>query len=400
MSRKTVHRSLPDFPTALGKFSGFPKGKSHLHIITGKLRTLARRLRRTKPTPFYPMREVADFFQTPLGTISAVYQTLEREGLLNRLRGSQTMLMGKTTVPKDAVRGVVGIPIWLHSIMVLPYTRTFTMVIEEQLREKGYVADFIFHRTKTEENDPEFALRLLRHRLDVVVWHSPSAGAKQNILSLRERGVRVLITERAEIENKFPVILYPQDYQPAYREMARCWRKSGIRKIWLWSSPAHLRGQFEIDIFRSLMSEHGMPVEITGAEPEQLLAGIRGEKRKSDVGVVFLDTTNSEQICNREPQVIEEMAGLARIGFCMGTMRSPYLCARGVRADVVMLSPDEIASQFANDISRLAMIPDGVRHVFEARYYENRPIGGDLLDGSFYASAESPASGAIRAGTQ
>jgi hypothetical protein len=330
------------------------------------------------------MREVAGFFHAPLGTISVVYQTLEREGLLNRLRGSQTMLMGRTTVSKEAVRGVVGIPIWLQSIVVLPYTRTFAMVIEEQLRARGYVTDFIFHRTKVEESDPEFALRLLRHRLDVVVWHSPNAGARQNILSLRERGMRVLLTERAEIESDFPVVLYPQDYQTAYREMARHWRQAGIRRIWIWSSPVHLRGQFEIDIFRSLMMEHGMAAEVTWDEPRQLLEKIRGNTGRDKEGIAFLDTTNSEQLCNREPRVIGELSALARIGFCAGTIRSPYLYNRGVRADLVMLSPDEVASQFAADISRLAMLRDGVRHVFKARYYEQVPIGGDLPDDNFY----------------
>ncbi|MFH1497330.1 MAG: hypothetical protein ABII82_05835 [Verrucomicrobiota bacterium] len=389
MPRKVVHRTLPPFDKAMAHFGGFPEGGIRQQIMIDELRDLAKRLRRPKPTPFYSMREVAAFFQAPLGAMSVVYQTLEREGLLNRLRGSQTMLMGKVTRSRTTIRGVVGLPIWLQSIMVLPYTRTFTMVIEEQLRQKGYVADFIFHRTKVEENDPEFALKLLRHRLDVVIWQSPSSGTKQNILSLRERGVRVLLTQRSELENNFPAVLYPQDFQTAYREMARAWRKAGIRKVWLWGTLAHLHGQFEVDVFCGLMSARGLSVEMTWDAPADLLAKIKERKEKGGQGVAFLDTTNSEQICNRDPQVIEEMSHFARLGFCMGMIRVPYLFARGVRADVVTLSPVEVASQFAADVGRLTMLPDGVRHEFKARYYEQRCIGGDLLDADFYQPPEA-----------
>lgn len=261
MARKNIFRTLPPLDKALKPFRGFPDEKSRRQVITAELRVLAKNLRRAKPTPFYSMREIAGFFNSPISTVSAAFQTLEREGLLSRLRGSQTVLLGKKTVPQDPVRGVVGLPVWFDSIMALPYTRAFTMMIEGNLRKAGFVADIIFHHTKTEESNPEFAQRLLSHRLDAVIWHSPYSGVMQNILSLRERGVRILLTGRSDSLGNLPVIFYPQEFHDAYQELARNWKKADIRKIWLWSPLSHLHGRAEAEIFISIMKEHGIGLE-------------------------------------------------------------------------------------------------------------------------------------------
>ncbi len=393
MSRTIVYRNLPCLEEAVKSFAGFPSGVSRQQTLTDELRRQAKRLRRSTSTPFWSMREVAAFFGVPLGTVSVVYQALEREGILNRLRGAQTLLMGKSTISRNRVRGLVGLPIWLHSIMVLPYTRTFTMTIEEQLRQRGYVANVIFHHTKDEELSPEFALRLLRHKLDVVIWQNPSPGTKQNILSLRERGVRVLLLQRGERQTNIPAVVYQQDFQTAYQEMANKWKKSGVRRVLIWSPVAHLlHGKSEIDTFRFLMEQCGLATEVVEDTPGELLARLRKRGAAVNHGIAFLDTTSSEQICNRDPQIIEEIGKHARLAFCVSMIRCPYLHARGVRADVVTLLPVEIASRLSADISKLAILPDGVQHTFTARYFEDRLIGGDIRDPESYDDSTAPES--------
>ena len=370
MSRVIVHRSLPPLKKALGKFSGFPEGLSRQQVMTDSLRGVARKLRSANSQPFYSMREVAGFFGAPLGTISLVYRALEREGIINRIRSSRTILVGKKVLTREAVRGVVGIPIWLHSIMLLVYTSTLAMELEEHLRRSGYVADLIFHSTKEEEAEPGFATRLLRHRLDALILHTPVAGCRQNILSLRERGVRVLVIQRKEARCDLPAVIYLQDYQPAYQKMAAQWHRSGIRKVWLWTPLEHLHYKAEADTFRAILNRQGLEVESAQDEPGQLLKKMRQAKSKTPLAVAFLDGTHSERMCNCEPLLVEQISRIARLAFCVGTIRVPYLRSRGIRADLVDFSPVEIASRLADDICRLSVLPDGVCHTFVAGYHE------------------------------
>ena len=370
MSRVIVHRSLPPLKKVLGQKFRFPEGKSRQQVMIEELRDAAKKLRSGTSQPFYSMREVADFFQAPLGTISSVYKALEREGIINRIRSSRTMLVGKQVLPRDAVRGVVGIPIWLHSIMLLIYTRTLAMDLEEHLRRSGYVADLIFYSAKEEEADPEFAMRLLRHRLDAVILHTPIADCRQNILSLRERGVRVLVIQRKEARRDLPAVIYLQDYQSAYQKMAVQWHQAGIRKVWLWSSLADLHYKAEADTFKSILNRQGLDMEFVQDEPNQLLKRMRLAKSKSPMAVAFLDGTHSDEICNCEPQIVEQISQLARLAFCVGSIRIPYLHARKIKADIVDFSPAEIASRLADDICRLSVLPDGVCHTFVAHYHE------------------------------
>jgi len=109
-----------------------------------ELRRAAENLRGEAARTFYSMREVSSFFGLPLRTVAFAYEQLEKEGILNRIRGSRTLLEGKTVAPRTSVRAVVGIPVWLHAIVVSPYSRAFNLELEESLRAHGFVADMIF----------------------------------------------------------------------------------------------------------------------------------------------------------------------------------------------------------------------------------------------------------------
>jgi hypothetical protein len=369
MSRVIVHRSLPPLKKVLQHFSHFPEGKSHQRVMTEELRDAAKILRTTSSKPFYAMREVADFFQAPLSNVARVYKVLEREGLINRIRSSQTMLVGKKVLSREAVRGVVGIPILMYSIAHLIYTRTLAMQLGEHLRRSGYVADIILYSTKEEETDREFAMRLLWHRLDAVILHSPLAGCRHNILSLRERGVRVLVIQHKEAQRDLPAVIYLEDYQPTYQKIAARWHAAGIRKVLLWGPLQPSNDQRKAHLLKTILTERGMDIEFVQDEPRQLLKRIRQRALASKTAVAFMDGIHSENICKSEPQVIERISQIARLAFLCGNDPGPYLQSR-IRVDRVELSAMEIASKLANDILRLSVLPDGTCHTFTAHYHE------------------------------
>jgi hypothetical protein len=238
------------------------------------------------------------------------------------------------------------------------------------LRRTGYLADIIFHHVKGEETRPEYATRLLRHRLDAIVLHTPHSDTRQNILLWRDRGIRMLIVQRKEARTDLPAVIYLLDYLPAYRKMATRWHEAGIRTVWLWSQLDSLSYKIEANVFQTILDEQGIKVEVVNGAPRYLLKKIRQRKKKGDLAIAFIETSNCERICNCEPQVIESISREARLAFCVGNIRVPYFQAQGVRVDNVEFRPDEIAARLTDDICRLSVLPDGVRHTFVPHYYD------------------------------
>jgi len=339
-------------------------------VLKQEISASARLMRGAKPRVFYSMRSLADYFNVPLRTIALIYQSLEKEGLLNRIRGSQTMLLGNTLLPREAVRGVVGFPMWLQSIAVLPSQRIFVSALEDKLRRAGFVLDVIFLTTKEEQAQPEFALRLLEHRLDVALIYSPYPGSRQNILTLREHNTRVIITQPMEAATNLPAIIYLENWQVGYEKMAARWFAEGIRTVIIASPISHLHYASEADTFCSIMKQAGLETEVKGADPREILKMCRRKNLKNRSAVAFLDTTNSEKVCNREPVLIEEISRVARLAFCRGAIRVPYLQFRNIRPDVVRIPAIEAATRIASDICQLPMLREGVLGTFNAEYLQ------------------------------
>ena len=59
----------------------------------------------------FSIREVAAHFHAQVSTVSRVYQRLEQEGLLSRVRGSKTVLQGLHFDRHLSVRAFVGLTI-------------------------------------------------------------------------------------------------------------------------------------------------------------------------------------------------------------------------------------------------------------------------------------------------
>ena len=314
------------------------------------------------------MREVAGHLQMALASVFAVYQALEREGLITRMRGANTMLSGKEVSSRQVVRGVIGISVWLPAMISLPYTGTLTIELEEHLRHFGYVADFIFHRHLNEEAQPEFLDRFLNHQLDAVIIHTPPPSSRQNILSLRERGTRAVVLTAKGSDWNPPGIVYLLDSLPAYHQLAAQWRKRGIRKVWLWNPPGSKPAEKRRENLAHVFEKHGLQPLLSDEQPTQFLKAVEKGAKKMD-SAVALGITDSD-ICNHEPLMIERISQVARLGFLSGRIYAPFMRTRNILVDIVDYSPIEIASRLAEDIHRLSVLPDGTRHTFVAKYHE------------------------------
>src|SRR6188768_3480002 len=111
--RLPVEQSMPPLAEACAQFKGFKAGEKRLDRIFELLQAVIQRCRGAEAKRFYTMREVAAFFGVAVHTVETVYHRLNAEGVLIRVRSSQTMIAARTPRPRFAVRGVVCVPIWL-----------------------------------------------------------------------------------------------------------------------------------------------------------------------------------------------------------------------------------------------------------------------------------------------
>ena len=370
MARHNTIRNLPQLKEVIPHFNGLSKGQTHYRSILEMLRGLCENLRKDTPQTFYSMRDVAVFFDVQLRTIAVVYESLEQEGLLNRIRGSRTLLSGKKNAPIHSIRGVVGLPIWLDMLVASSFTRHVNMDLEERLRLRGFVADLIFHVTKQEENHADFAERLLKHQLDIVIWQNPGPRCHQNILTLQDHGVRIVVIQTTEAKTNLPAVTYIQDWKPAYVELGKHWREGKIGTVLLPINLQNIAYDAELKIFKSIMAGAGLAVEPCSDDPMEVLRKSKAASRKQKVAIGFLDLPTADRFCNHEPLITEKLAQTASLAFCRGALRSPYLQDRGIRPDIVGFSPNETAEKIVEDIQILPSLKNGIRHTFEAHFWK------------------------------
>jgi len=373
VARKRIPRSLPPLSEILSGVagSGSPDQGSKQAVLVRELRKAAKRFRKKRAQPFYAMREVAGFFHAPLRSVAVAYQVLEDEGLLNCIRSAQTLLTGSADSTQRTVRGVVGIPLWLLSMVISPHTRALHIALEERLRQKGYVAEFIFFRTD-ENCQPEFAERLLRHDLNYVIWHTPHPLGAQVQIAMEERGIRQIVIQPADSPQSYLPPNYLLDWQPAYRAMAQAWRAAGIRRIFI-PTPRYLPSSQAMDLFCKLIKTYDMDIDVVEGNLRTFVK-LAGEHPSSSVA--FMDQQGADLLCNKDPAALEQLLRITRVAFCRGPISLPYFMNRPAHADIIGFAAEEIADRLVNDLAH--QLGQGAQppHSFEAFYHPREALNG------------------------
>src|ERR1700677_5062814 len=133
VSRKPISRKLPTLDSLFPRFRGVGKGDHGVEKATAQMQRAARLLRRNMNQSFYSMREAAGFCAVTVSTMGLVYQRLEDEGLVQRIRGSRTVLLGKAARSRYRTRRIVSVPLQLSSLVSSHFTRRFCERINEEL---------------------------------------------------------------------------------------------------------------------------------------------------------------------------------------------------------------------------------------------------------------------------
>jgi len=321
MSRKFDRSSLPPLTEVL-QTSPAPDRNNLRHAIR-ELRELALKLRGKENLPFYSMRELSTQMGVPLRTIAIAIENLEAEGLLLRLRGSHTKLLGVNAQPLKPISGVIGMPVCIFGLRHFIYRRHLTRLLGDALWQKAISTDTILY-WEYEDLDHEFIERLLRHRIDLNVWFQPLRQNLDAIAYLKDRGVRSVVIGDLEITNPAPDIAI--DWQPAYERVLTCWKNErGIRRIVLVEGERNTaaRGRF----FEGIAATYGMKCSRRQSSPE--LAGeiARQTPLPADTAIALFDDHASTDFSLRDPDAFLNLADRHRILFARDVPSIPFAAA-------------------------------------------------------------------------
>lgn len=386
MPHAYIARTLPSMTDAFAAFPGFPAGCCRQSSVQTELRRAGRRLQRTQPQPFYSMREVAAFFSLPLRSVALIYAALEQEGLLIRIRATQTKLAGKKPAAPKPVSGVVGLPLWTPAFVTSPYIRSLHVHFNEQLRRHGFVADSIFFHSD-EEADPRFVTHLKRHALDAILWINTNFRARHLYLSLRDLGMRQVFLLPAECMQDAPGAVYRQDWLPAYRQMAAAWAAAGIKRVLIPQPVDELSVASVTRNYAAALKTAGISIHVVPGRARDFIKTAQTECARGRTAIAFLEWPSADAICNGYPQAMEELARITRVGFCRGRIRIPRFSQEGVRADVIIFDPAEISQRMAQDLTLRFPLSEKTRHTFNATYRPDFDFS-ENLDRSFTLPGE------------
>jgi hypothetical protein len=348
MARKLVERSLPALEKLFSDFHGLPKKAHQLHLVTEHMHSAARRLRKTNDQPFYSMREASQFLLAPLRTVALAYQQLENQGLIVRVRGSRTILLGKVRRPHRAAQCVVSVPIAHVSVINSVFTRSFCYRISEELSRHNFVANLFFFKA-AEASSTQFAARL-KKQADIAIWLFPDRCLKETILMVRDHGVQNVILR--PIEDPFLPADYLMDWTTAYQKVIRGWKEDGIRYVVVAkaSKPCF---QPVVDSFLHLLREGDCTFMLAEPNPVDLCDKVeQALKTNNGVACALLEHGITQQMCNYESAAMARLTTRCRVLFGRGVVQVPPFFNGDFRADVVGFLGDEVATRVASDLAR------------------------------------------------
>lgn len=295
MPRPPIHSPLPALREVLPDFDRLQRTTGKAEQIADALRGVAQNGRAPENLPFYSTREIAGFFGVSQQTATFAVARLEHEGLVRRIRGSQTLLLGRRSLARAPARAVAAIPLETmesrYSYLHIRLSRELT----DNLWKHRILADIVPYADPS--LDPTHSQspldeRLIRHRPDFVIWIAPLPTRRDVLLRLNDQGVRNLIVGFDADRGIPPHIVI--DLLPTCRRfLEQQWRAAGIRVVRIIRSTILRRERAAT--LAALAAELGFDADIltsTSQLPRQLDKMYR---RNSPIGIVLPDERSAAE---------------------------------------------------------------------------------------------------------
>ena len=350
MARKPITRTLPDLATLHASFAGFAPSENRVERITSLLRDTVIHVRQRHDTPFYSVRTVSSFFGIPNRTAHEAFRRLDADGLLRRVRGSQTWVRSHRLQSRHRVLGVVVVPVPLPAFVIGSLMRTFFLSLEQELRRRHFVLNFVFYKY-AEEHSPELLERLLIHEPDVLFWHTPPPSVRPIVETLLDGGIPVvMVTE--DVKGPFPRHQYDQDYRPALAGAFAQWRQAGITRFLM---PCEMtrrhHDRFDLEMVARVLREMRLDHQVCELHADELPDRLRTWSRQPQAGIILTPHEWYESLCNRYPPLMEMLFTACRVLLVHGPLYHPGFQGRTIPADAIDFHPQQLAARIGQDLA-------------------------------------------------
>jgi hypothetical protein len=362
MVRKLIPRQLPTLESLHPQFRGFGPSQTAVHELLPLLRTTIEQVRGETSKPFYAQHTLARFFGVPQSTVHLVCKKLVAEGLLTCVRGSGTLVLGRTHHPRVPPRGVVGLPIWMKGLAVLPHWSRFFVCLQEALSRDGFVADTVFFSSGG-ESDPDFGERLLARHLDYCIWLYPLPRSLSLLQRLADGGVRTLAVVEQDVTLTSPGLRqYQVRWDRAFTAALAAWKQDGIEKTILVGHSNLLARPSEPTL--PALAGTRMPYEIrTSIDPSR-------EAVDRATGILYADEYAQFTACHQSPETL------------LGLMRRTRVLMKNsipmdnpppdVLVDIVAVEWEALARRLARDL--VSPFPSSSQPtIIQARWFPRVP---------------------------
>jgi len=296
-------------------FVSLEENRSKLNQIADWLRPAILAHRTSHNLKFYSTRQIATFFAVSQNTAALVIKDLEKEGLLRRVRGSQTLLLGTQIITPSPIRAVAGLLLWKFADRFSGWHSGLTQTLGEVLWPENIAFDIIPHYDLGEKRrDLDDVLK--RHTLNFAIWPFPFRHHRDHLLRLQDRGIRNLVIGlEPEVEGK--TVPGPPDLiveiAEAYRHTLNYWKEDHeIRRV-LVVRPREFEPRGRIEFFAKLATEMGFDCQIVNSSyslPAQLVAS-----EKKCIGIALLDEHATAEFVFYDPTAFVKLLDRHRILF-------------------------------------------------------------------------------------
>lgn len=343
MARKRVSRALAPLPD--------PRTLAATHHRTDALTEILRHVAVTnqqeQPRVFYSVREIARQFGVPVSTVSRVYRHLEQEGLLNRVRGSKTILQGLHFDRHLSVRAFVGLPASLSAFVTLQDYRMFFIRIRRELRLRGFATAMAFFE-RDDARTAALSRRLKTYEVDTVIWFQPPREAKETIARLSDMGIRLL----GVAHDHFPSI--PCRYQVrrdhAIKALLTDWKeRHGINRVTLVQSKEQRSPAVE-EALQTLLDELEIKSATQNFKGQRAEAFLRALQKTKTDGIIFPSSALASLFCCRSPGLVTELLRAHHVAFLNGPVAMPFARVPELRVDLVTVDWQLVAETIVNDL--------------------------------------------------
>ncbi len=205
------------------------------------------------------------------------------------------------------------------------------------------MADFI-HYHRREDDQPEFVERVLAHQADSLFWFCPGPANRQNLLSIMDAGVRVVILNDRTMA--VPGQSYLLRWEPALQRALRRWKQAGIQHLELPHSLP--RPGTATHLLERVAAAVGLPVQARRPEQDQLADYVAQLGVQPRTGVVFDDDLWHATLCGKAPQAMAALMGRARTLVMHSLHMDPGACG-AARVDLLAVDWVKMARQIAED---------------------------------------------------